>query len=212
MDTSRGEAPVERFKPTSGLFVGYAGMVGAVVALGYVAVRVHTTTGLLVGLAAVFLGTAVWVTQLRPRATAYRHHLLLRGSLRDWLIPLRRIDAVTVGHTLNVWVGERRFVCIGIGSSLRAMAKSRRRRKDRPSLLGTSRWHEFAERAERAAPDQTAMSYDRFVVTRIEELVEQAKKEPGGDVPPAEPRSTPAWPEIVLLALSGAAFVVALLV
>jgi hypothetical protein len=212
MSTSRGEPPVERFMPTSGFLVGYAGVVIAVVALGYVAVRVHTTTGALVALAAVFGGVVVWVTQLRPRVTAYRHSLLVRGSLRDWLIPLRSVDGVSVGHTLNIWVGEQRFVCIGIGSSLRAMTKRRRRRQPRQSLLGSSRWHEFAERAERAAPDQTAMSYDQFVVTRIEELVEQAKKEPGGDVPPAEPRSTPAWPEIVLLALSGAGFLVALLV
>ena len=36
---------------------------------------------------------------------------------------------------------------------------------------------EFSEKAELAAPDQTAMSYQTFVVTRIEELVDQAKRE-----------------------------------
>jgi hypothetical protein len=207
-----GLRAVERFQPTSGVFVGRAGLLLCAVAIGYVALSVHTVTGLRVGLAVAFFGILVWMTQLRSRATVYPDRLLLRNSVRDAVLPLALIDEVSVRQTLNVWVGDRRYVCVGIGSSLRSMFKESRRSRDGSSLLGAGRWREFAERAERAAPDQSAMSYETFVVTRIEELVEQAKKaaaRAGGtvDVAPTQPF---AWPEIVALTVTGVAFVVSL--
>ncbi len=201
-DSARPQ-PVERFKPTNGIFVGWAGLVSAAVAIVYTALAVHTMTGLRVGLGAVFLAMVVWVTQLRPRATAYTHRLVLKNSLRDTSIPLASIDEVSVRETLRVFAGDQRHVCIGIGRPIRD--ELRQRRKQRHDLLGTSRWHEFAELAERAAPDQTAMSYQTFVVTRIEELVEQAKKRPRTE--PEDVRRLWAWPELALLAVSGVAFV-----
>ncbi len=178
MNASREETssarPVERFKPTSGILVGYAGMLFVAVTVGYVALRVHTVTGLQVALGVLFFGVLIWMTQLRSRATAYADRLLLKNTVRDAVIPLLAIEEVSVRQTLNVWVGERRYVCIGIGQSMRSMVKGR---KSGSSMLGQGRWREFSDKAERAAPDQTAMSYEVFVVTRIEELVEQAKKE-----------------------------------
>jgi len=124
-------------------------------------------------------------------------------------VPLAAIDTVTMRQTLNVWVGEQRFVCIGIGQGIRSRRKDR---GDRPSLLGTSRWHEFSEMAKKAAPDQTAMSYQSWVVVRIEELVEQAKKARGGEAGAHEVRRSLAVPELALLALTAVAFVVTFLV
>jgi hypothetical protein len=79
-------------------------------------------------------------------------------------------------------------------------------------MLGQGRWREFSEKANLAAPDQTAMSYQIFVVTRIEELVEHAKKEAAkrGDTSTAAAHHRLAWPEIVALAVTGGAFVVSL--
>ena len=50
--------------------------------------------------------------------------------------------------------------------------------------------------AERAPTDERAMSYQTFVVTRLEELVEQAKKEPGRPSPHAPGTCRPGrrWP------------------
>ena len=205
--------PVERFKPTSGLFVGYAGLLFVAVVLVYVILEVHTVTGLQVALGMLLFGLVVWVTQLRSRATAYPDRLLLRNSFRDVTIPLALIDDVSVRQTLNVWVGEQRFVCIGIGSSLRSMVKDSRRRSEGSALLGPSRWREFAGRAEQAAPDQSAMSYETFVVTRIQELVEQAKKESArrGGAAAAAPRRTLARLEIAAMGVTGLAFVASLL-
>jgi hypothetical protein len=55
------------------------------------------------------------------------------------------------------------------------------------------------------------MSYQTFVVTRIEELVENARKErrPEG-APDDRVRKSWAWPEVAGLVVTGAAFVAAL--
>jgi hypothetical protein len=59
------------------------------------------------------------------------------------------------------------------------------------------------------------MSYHTFVVTRIEELVDQAKRElrrSGGSTEGERVRRPYAVPEIVGLVVTGLAFVVSLLV
>jgi hypothetical protein len=206
---SPGAHPVERFKPTSGRFVGYAGLVFVAVVVGYVAFRVHTVTGLQVALGVLLFGVLTWLTQLRPRAIAYSDRLLLKNSVRDVEIPLVLIDDVSVRQVLYVWAGEQRFVCVGIGRSMKDMVR-RRRSAAAPSLLGTSRVREFVDMAEKAAPEQTAMSYQSFVEVRIAELVAQAKKETATAEPAGGPRRLHAWPEIAALAVTGTAFAVSL--
>ena len=214
-DEPGAERVLERFKPTTGMFVGWAGVALAVFAVGYVALTVHTLVGLRIALAAAFAGVLVWVSQLRPRVTAYTGRLKLQGSVRDTLLPYLLIDEVTMGQTLNVWVGERRFVCIGIGRSLVSDMRQRGKAARQGSLAGKSRSREFSDKAEMAAPDQTAMSYHTFVVTRIEELVDQAKRDlarRGGSTEGQHVRQPYAVPEIVALAVTALAFVVSLLV
>jgi len=214
-DVSGDERVLERFKPTTGIFVGWVGMLVAAATLGYVVVAVHSVVGLRIGLGAVFAAAVIWVTQLRPRVTAYSHALLLKGSVRDALLPYVLIDEVTMAQTLNVWVGERRFICIGIGKSLGSDVRQRAKLERQGSLLGKSRTREFSDKAEMAAPDQTAMSYHTFVVTRIEELVDQAKRElrlREGTAEGAEVRQPYAVPEVVTLVVTGLAFLASLFV
>lgn len=210
---SANEQVLERFKPTTGLFIGWAGIAVAAFALGYVALNVHTVVGLRVGLGALFVAALIWATQLRPRVTAYTRDLRLWGSLRDARVPYAAIDQVTLGQTLNVWVGEQRFVCIGIGKSLAADVRQRAKKENQGSLLGKSRLRELSDKADLAGLDQTAMDYQTFVVTRIEELVDQAKRQRrlSGDtseVPPV--RRAYAVPEIVALGAAGLAFAASL--
>jgi hypothetical protein len=202
--------PVERFKPTNGLFAGYAGLVAAAVTIGYVALYVHTVTGLRLALGALFFAVVVWVTQLRPRATAYPRHVVLRNSVRDAHVPYVAVDEVSMSQTLNVWSGGQRYVCIGIGQSLREEIKARRRREQ---ASGGGRLTQFALRAERASTDERAMSYQTFVLTRLEELVDQAKREHRRDPDATHepPRHVLAWPEMTALAVTGLAFVASLL-
>jgi hypothetical protein len=203
-------APVEQFKPTSGMFVGYAGLALAGVALLSVLWTERTVFGLQVALGALFFGLLAWVTQLRPRATAYPRHVVLKNAVRDAHVPLAHVDEVVVRQFLTLWVGEDRYVCTGIGSSRRQEMRSRRRR-DLNS--GMSRLSELTVQAERASHDERAVSYPDFVATRLQELVENAKREQGppqsGE--PSMPGYRFAWPEIVALGATGLAFVVSLL-
>lgn len=203
--------PVERFKPTSGQMLGYAGIGLSLFALGYVVWTVHTMTGLRIGLGAVFFGAVVWVTQVRPRATAYTHHVVLKNAVRDAHVPLAAVDEVGISQLLSLWVGERRFSCIGIGSSIRADLKSRRRAALDEADIGTSRFSELRRKADMANLDERAMTYQTFVVTRLEELIEASKKEHARTGrTPDEPHWQVAWPEVALITVSGIAFVVTL--
>jgi hypothetical protein len=199
--------PVERFKPTGGQFVGYAGLLAAAAAIGYVTLSVHTMTGLRVALGAIFFGTVVWLTQLRPRATAYPRHVVLRNSVRDAHVPYVLIDEISLSQTLNLWVGDVRYVCIGIGQSLREDMRARRRRAD---VTGGSRLSQLSLMAERASNDERAMSYQTFVVTRLEELVDQARRSTDRE-PHASVQHRVAWPEVAVLVATGLAFVLSLL-
>ncbi len=205
--TPAGEQPLVRFKPTTGPYVGAVGLALAGVAAVWAAVSVHTVTGLRIGAGALFFGVLVWLTQLRPRVTAYPSHLLLRGTVRDTEVPYAAIDEVTMGQTLNVWAGGRRYVCIGIGKSLGAEARQRVRSSGQGGLFGSHRMAGFG--GAPAAP--RAMSYHSFVLARIDELVAGSRSGRGGDdVPPVRHRY--AVPELAALLVTGAGFVLALLV
>jgi hypothetical protein len=205
------QQPVERFKPTSGHFFGYVGIAVAGFALGYVVLFVHTVTGLRIGLGAVFFGVLVWMTQVRPRATAYPHHVVLKNSVRDAHVPLGAVDEVSIGQMLSLWVGETRYVCIGIGNTMRNDFKERRRSMLEEAEVGTSRFSELKRKADLANLDERAMSYQTFVVTRLEELVEEAKREHARQqTEPPAPHHEVAWPLVALLAVTGLAFVVSL--
>lgn len=203
--TSDHEEPLVRFKPTTGTYVGWAGLALAVGAAVWMAVSVHSVGGLRVGVGAVFMGVVVWVTQVRPRVTAYPSTLLMRGSLRDTWVPYVLIDEVTMGQTLNVWVGRRRYVCIGIGRSIGADTRQKMRASGQ-GLFGT---HKLASLGGAPAP-QRAMSYHSFVLTRITDLVAAARRHRDPDHLP-EVRHSFAVPELAALVVSGLAFVVTLL-
>lgn len=204
-----GSGPVERFNPTSGRLVGFTSLGAIVALLLYLVVEVRTLTGLRLGLGLVFLGVLVWATQLRSRAVAHAGVLTLRNSFRDAVVPLALVDEVSVRRMLMVWVGPERFVCIGIGTPLRKMMRAKSRGPS--SLLGWDRLEDYTEASTPLDPDRSEMRYETYVVTRIRDLVEEAKSRSAGRRTHA-PRRTWAWPEIVALAVTGAAFVASLLV
>ena len=215
MESAVEQRPLERFKPTSGLFTGYAGMALAAFALVYCVLFVHTVVGLRVALAAVLAAVVIWVAMLRPRVTAYAEELLLRGSLHDTRIPYLAIEDVTITQMMNVFAAGKRYVCVGIGKGIVSDVRQRAK-QERAASKGdkASRWREFSEKAERASLDERAMSYHSFVTTRIDELVDQAKRDArrrGDDtIPPV--RTTWARPEVAALVVTSVAFIVSLFV
>lgn len=201
--------PVERFRPTSGRVLGHTSLAVIAGLVVFIAVDVHTITGLRIATGLLFAAVAVWVTQLRPRATAYPDVLHLQNSLRDSTVPLAAIDEVSVRRMLSVWVGEQQFVCIGIGTPLRRLVRGGASRGP-SSLLGFDRLEDYTERSTPLAPDQSAMSYPEFVELKIADLVRDAKQSAGPDAVSSRPRHSWAWPEVIALAGTGLAFVLTL--
>lgn len=208
--TERAERqqPVERFKPTTGAFVGWSGLTLAAGTIVYVLLNEHNRFGLQLGLAALFAGLAVWVTQLRPRVTAYPDTLLMQGSIRDTHVPYVLIDEVAMAQTLNVWVGRKRYVCVGIGKSIGFDMRQRVRSQGGNTLFG-SRAYQFTGKAEVGGTERKS-SYQVYVLDRITDLVAASKARGLEDAEPRV-RQQYAVPEIAGLLVSGVAFALSLL-
>jgi hypothetical protein len=218
--TTPGDELVERFRPTTGMFVGWTGFVGCIAAIGYVAVARHSLGGLRFALACVLAALVIWVTQLRPRATAYASHLRLHGVLGDTDIPYLAINEVSLGQTLNVFVGRKRYLCVGIGRSvgmeMRQRVRSRGAGQGGGEFAG-NRSYQFAGKAETTQVRDQGGSYASFVLGRIEQLVAAARLErdqrveTGDDVEVPPVRRILARAEVGALAVATAAFVLSLL-
>ena len=206
--TGSGE-PLERFKPTSGMVGGWSGLVVGVLVVGYVVVAEHSVLGLRVALGAAFAGVLVWCTQLRPRVTAYHDALTLHGPVSDVAVPYAAVEEVTMGQTLNVWAGGRRYVCVGIGKPLGFDSRQRMRAQRAGGLLGGNR---VSAITGSDLPRETSPTYQSFVLSRIGDLVATARQHPR-DRSAAVPgvRRTYAVPELAALGITGGAFLVSLL-
>lgn len=208
-------APLERFKPTTGIVAGWAGVGLAVLAVGYVVVAGHTVGGLRLALGAAFGGVVVWTTQIRPRVTAYADSMVLHGTVSDTVVPYAAVNQVTMGQTLNVWVGQKRYVCVGIGRSVGAEARQRVRSRGSGDLLGMNRAARAFDTPEAAPSRSAGTQYHAFVLNRITDLVVAARKQadhPGADLlPRAEVSRHVAVLELTALVVTGAAFVLSFL-
>jgi hypothetical protein len=210
---SGGEQPVERFKPTNGLVVGWCGMAMAVLVIGYVAVAEHSVVGLRYVLGAAFAAVVIWVTHLRPRATAYADALVLHGMVSDVTVPYLAVQDVTMGQTLNVWAGGRRYVCVGIGRSVAFETRQKMRAHGSGGLLGANRVTRFGGPPEAAARHDLPTTYPTFVLQRIDDLVASARTQHRpkvGERPAVRKQYVP--PVLAALLGSAAAFALSLLV
>jgi hypothetical protein len=199
--------PVQKFRPTNGTVTGWGGLVAAALAAVLAAVTEPNLLGLRVVLGAALGGVLVWVVLLRPRAAAYRDTLVLRNQLSDLHLPLVRVEAVAVRHALNVWVGEQRYVCSGIGRSTRSMMKTRGRGpmavlglEQTDDRMGLGQIGEIGSSGEYAA----------FVEERIVDLARSARRDLQ-DTDPPPVRRVWAVRELSALAVLGVAFALSLL-
>jgi hypothetical protein len=207
----REEEPVERFKPTSGAIVGWSGLALAAGTLLWVIFNEHSKNGLRLGLIAIFGALVIWVTQFRPRVTAYPEWLAMYGSLRDTFVAYVTIDELSMGQTLNVWVGRKRYVCIGIGKTIGFEMRQRVRGQGSESLTGGNRSYGFS--GQPTVPgSELRTSYQGFVMSRLDDLVAHSRQDrpPVGERP--EVRQGYAVREIVALLVVGVALVVSFVV
>jgi hypothetical protein len=201
------DTPVQRFKPTSGTFVGVAGLVVTLGLIGFVAMSEPDLRGLQICLGLGIAAVLIWMTLLRPRVTAYEEALLLRNAATDVEVPFAAIDAAVVRHTLNVWVGERRYMCAAIGRTSRSMLKRGRPGPSAALGLGMS--------GDKMSSDQSAgigagSDYPTYVEQRIEDLARAARQVSAADATPV--RRSWAVLELGALAVLGVLLAVSLLV
>jgi hypothetical protein len=201
---AKEKEPVERFKPTSGAFVGWSGLALAAGAVIWVIFKQHSLMGLRIALVAVFAALLIWVTQFRPRVTAYPWLMVIHGSLHDTYVPYAAIDELSMGQTLNVWVGRRRYVCVGIGRSVGYEMRQRVRGHGTETPTGGARTYGFSGRPSIPGSAQR-VSYAEFVLSRLDDLLAASRR----DRPPAgrrpEVRQEYAVLEIVGLVVAGVA-------
>jgi hypothetical protein len=206
--SSEPSKPVQVFRPTSGTVIGWIGVAVAAVAAALTAATEPNVTGVRAVLGTALLALVIWVVLLRPRAAAYSETLVLRNQLSDVHLPLARIDSVVVRQTLNVWVGDERYVCAGIGRSTRNLLNTRGR--GTMAVIGVDQTNPRAGVAPEGEPAGT-VDYATFVETRITDLARSARRDLRDRVPPPV-RRVWARRELVALAALGVAFVVSLLV
>jgi hypothetical protein len=199
--------PVQRFKPTSGAVIGYGGLVATVAVAVLVAVEDRHVSGVRVVCLLGALAVLIWAALLRQRATAYRETLLLRHMFSDTELPLARIDGVLVRNTLNIWIGETRYICAGIGRSTRQM--TRRRSRGALSAIGLQQADDRMA-VTQAGEIGTGSDYPTFVETRIEDLAKSARRDLRGEPPPV--RRLWAIPELAALGLFLAGFLLTFVV
>jgi hypothetical protein len=199
--------PVQKFRPTSGTVIGWLALAVAAAAAVVTAASEPNLTGVRVVLGAVLLALVVWVVLLRPRAAAYSRTLVLQNQVSDLHLPLARIDAVVVRQTLNVWIGDERYVCSGIGRSTRSLLTNRGR--EPMNVVGIDQKDLHRARGQSGEPG-ASVDYATFVEERITDLARSARRDQRDDEPPPV-RRVWAHRELVALVVVAAGFAVSLL-
>ena len=209
--TDDGDTRVEKFAPNGGTVIA---VIGGVVAVGFIVGWVLDMDGVPLWVPAVALlgGIVLYTSTVRPRVRVQGRELVLRNMLSTVYIPLAAIEEIAVRQVLAVRAGGKRYVCAGVGRTLRQAMKGSAVQKAREQMGGL--------RGEMAAAPvrEPGMNYADYVEIRIQELVNEDRMRrgvkrfsPEADELARQIRREPAWPEIVALVASAAFFVVAIL-
>jgi hypothetical protein len=209
--TAESDAPVEKFAPNGGTPIA---VIGGVVALAFVVAWAFDTDGMPLWVPALALLFAVLLhmSTVRPRVRVEDRQLVLRNMATTVRLPLASVEEVAVRQVLAVRAGGKRYVCAGVGRTLRQAMKGSAVQHAREEMGGL--------RGEMArAVREPGMNYGDFVELRIRELVNEDRVRRGIKLYSAEAdelarqvRREPAYVELALLVAAAAFFVVAVLV
>src|SRR3954447_10333872 len=196
--TERREPAVEKFAPNGGTFIA---VIGGLVALAFIVlwvVDIHRVS-LWVPALATLGAVIVWMSTVRPRVWVQDHELVLRNMLTTTYIPLASIEEVAVRQVMAVRAGGQRYVCAGVGRSLRSALKG--------SAVETAREQLGGLRGELAKVREPGMHYADYVEIRVQELINEdrmrrgvKKFSPEADELAKQVRRKPAWSAIAALA------------
>ena len=192
--TDPSGATVEKFAPNGGTVVAVVGgLVVAAFVVGW-AVDIHRVP-LYVPAGALFGGVVLYASTVRPRVRVHGHDLVLRNMFSTIWIPLASVEELAVQQLLAVRAGGKRYVCAGVGRSLRQAMKGSAVQRAREEMGGL--------RGEVAAVREPGMNYADFVEIRIQELINEdrvrrgvKKWSPEAEELAKQARREPAWPEI----------------
>jgi hypothetical protein len=207
--TEHDDVTVERFAPNGGQLIA---VLGALAVLGFVVGWLVDRDGVPLWVPAVALvgGTLLYASTVRPRVLVQARDLVLRNMFSTTRIPLAAVEELAVRQVLAVRAGGRRYVCSGVGRSLRSALKGSAVQRAREQMGGL--------RGEAAAVREPGMNYADYVESRLQELVNEdrvrrgvAKYSDEADALGREATTTPAWPEIAVLVATVAFFVIAVL-
>jgi len=157
---------VEYFKPTSGRVLGTIGVLGAVtlgVMVGYDGLERRDWPVLL---GALLFGVLCWAVLLWRRVGVSETHLHLRNTFDSVTIPLAAIEQLALRSVLAVRVGEKRYVSIAAGRSLRHMRKVKDGESD-----PLARYADFIEERIRARMDDARAREGVQVMSKEQEAL-----------------------------------------
>jgi hypothetical protein len=208
--TEASDPPVEKFAPNGGTLTA---VLAALVALAFVlawAIDIHRVPLWVPGVA--LLGAVVvWISTVRPRVRVENHELVLQNMLTTTYLPLASIEEVAVRQVMAVRAGGKRYVCAGVGRSLRQAMKGSAVERAREQMGGL--------RGELARVREPGMHYADFVEIRVQELINEDRMRRGvkkfsaeADELATEVRRELAWPVIAGLAAAALFVVVGVLV
>jgi hypothetical protein len=209
--TDDDDTKVEKFAPNGGTGIA---VIGGVVALGFIvgwAVDMDEVP-LWVPAVALFGGIVLYTSTLRPRVRVQGRELVLRNMLTTVYLPLAAIEEIAVRQVMAVRAGGKRYVCAGVGRTLRQAMKGSAMQKAREQAGGL--------RGEIAAATvrEPGMNYADFVEIRVQELVNEDRMRrgikrfsPEADELARQVRRELAWPEIAALVATAAFLVIAIL-
>jgi hypothetical protein len=182
-----GEAVVERFRPTSGRFSGWAAVLLSAAVLVAMVVYLDDGFPAWVGGVALLVGVLAWAAMLRPALWATDEHLVMRNLAETVHIRLAAVEELAVRQFLAVRAGDRRLVSTVLGRTWRRAMTS--------------------HRAAPASEDGTreGMRYVDWAEQRLRELVDAARDHAGVTAGSEEQRALPdavrREPALVPLAL-----------
>jgi len=209
--TDHDDVTVEKFAPNGGTAIGILGGLVVVAFLVGWAIDIDEVP-LWVPAVALFGGVLLYASTLRPRVLVRGRDLVLRNMLSTVHIPLAAVEELAVRQVLAVRAGGKRYVCAGVGRTLRQAMKGSAVQRAREQMGG------LRGELEQAAVREAGMNYADFVELRIRELVNEdlARRGMKRFSPEAEElghqvRRDLAWPEIAGLVVTAGFAVVTFL-
>jgi len=200
------DVTVEKFAPNGGHL---AAVLGALLAVGLLvawALDPGDVALWVVPLAFLILAV-IWTSTLRPRVLVQGSSLVLRNMVTTTRIPLAAVEEIVVRQVLAVRAGGKRYVCAGVGRSVRQAMLSPAMQRARRQGGGIGGFGGFTEEIGTVSAPGTI--YADYVEMRLRALVKDDRdrrglkaRSPEVEALAAQTRRELAWPEIAGLAVS----------